>query len=148
MNLFDTEQSDSVQECMATLRFCMLSCYHSCRIFSCTREKFCSSVATRAECFSQDKILLFCYHNCRMFLTREMFSLLLPKLQNVSPQRNTLFLCYHNCSPQRKILVSCYHSCRMFLTREIFCCSATTIAEFSRECYTELVTLNNHYCEN
>ena len=64
-----------------------------------TREKFCSSATTRAECFSPDK----------------SSAVLLPQLQNVSHQRN--------------ILLSCYHKDRMFLTREIFCCPATTKTE-------------------
>ena len=77
----------------------LLLCYHKSRMFL-TRQMFCCSVTTIAECFSPEKYS----------------AVVLPQGQNVSYQRN--------------ILLSCYHKDRMFLTREIFYCSGTTIADF------------------
>jgi len=86
----------------------LLFCYHNCRMFL-TREIFCSSATTIAECFSPEKYS----------------ALLLPQLQNVSHQRNTLLLCYHNC--------------RMFLTREKFCSYAPTTECFLSDKYSAVL---------
>ena len=103
----------------------LLFCYHNCRMFL-TREIFCSSSTTIAECFSPEK------HSAP----------LLPQLQNVSHKRNSAPLLpqLQNVSHQRKILLLCSHKGRMFLIGELFCCSGTTVAEFSRECYSTLIS--------
>jgi len=115
-----------------------------------TREKFCSSATTRAECFSPDKssavllpqlqnvshqrnILLSCYHKDRMFLTREIFCCpATTKTECFLPEKYSAVLLpqRQNVSYQINILLSCYHKDRIFLTREIFYCSGTTIADF------------------
>ena len=89
----------------------LLLCYHKSRMFL-TRQKFCCSVTTVAECFSLEKYSALVTTIAECFSPEKYSALLLPQLQNVSHQRNTLLLWYHNC--------------RMFLPREKFCCLATT----------------------
>ena len=94
--------------------------------FSCTREKFCSSATTGAECFSPEKYS----------------ALLLPELQNVSHREmfcssaTTIAECFSSekysalLFPEQQNVSHQWQKFCSLAPTEIFCSSGATVAEF------------------